>query len=104
MVRRRLGDQSPHLLQRDRLADKLAVALPLIPILVGLIIPSERPVDQLDFGQPFDGRHGIPARNDEAQRIAVLNGQGLAIHRIGQQQVRVASLIKLETALEPDRS
>ena len=74
VVRPWLGDQSPHALQRDRLADALTLAFPFIPILVNLIIPCKRPVDDLDFGQPFDRCHGIPAGNNEAHGIAVLNG------------------------------
>ena len=33
----------------------------------------------------------------------MLNRQRLAVHRIREQQVRVASFIKLQTALEADR-
>src|SRR5262249_44824623 len=50
VVRRRLSDQRSHLLQGDRLADEPAVALPFVPIRLDLIVPSERPVEQLDLG------------------------------------------------------
>ena len=42
-IRFRLGNQSPHALDRDRLADDLAVAAVLVPILVMLVIAGERP-------------------------------------------------------------
>ncbi|KAA1009696.1 hypothetical protein FVF58_20550 [Paraburkholderia panacisoli] len=56
LIRCRLGDQSPHALQRDRLADGLAIAFTFIPILVDLVVPGERPVDELDFSQPLTTR------------------------------------------------
>ena len=36
------------------LVTDLAVAFPFIPVLVSLVMPDEWPVDELDFGEPFD--------------------------------------------------
>ncbi len=75
VARRRLGDQRPDPLQRDRLADDFG---PRAPIRTNTCRPGnagERPVDELDLGQPLDRRHRVPARHDQAQRIAVLDGR-----------------------------
>src|SRR5439155_3245223 len=99
----RLRDERAHPLQRDRLADHRAVALPLEEIRLALIVAGEGPVDNLDVGQPFDRGDPVPARDDETQRVAVLDRERLAVHRIGEERLELARVVEGEAALELDR-
>src|SRR5205807_9070119 len=83
--RPRLGDQGTDPLQRRRLAHHLPVAFVLEEVRVALIVAREALADHLDAGEPFYRADRIPAGNDDPQRIAVLDGQWLTVHRVGEQ-------------------
>ena len=82
--------------------DLLAVAIPVVDVLLGLVVALEGPVAQLDLGEPFHRRHAVPAGHHQPQGEPVLERQRLAIHRVGQDRVRVARLVDREAALEVD--
>lgn len=102
-VSRRLGDDRAHLLQADRLAHDRAVALPLVHVAVRLEVAVELGTEELDGGDPLDGRDRIPPRNDEAQREPVLDGKRIAVHRVREQRARLAHVVERERALKVHR-
>src|SRR5262245_49741994 len=65
---------------------------------------AEYSVDELDLAQPLHRRDRIPTWHDEAQRMAMLEGQRLAVHRVGEENVTVARVVERKTALETDRA
>src|SRR6202007_807631 len=46
----------------------------------------------------------IPAGHHEADRVAVLEGQGLTVHGVGEQGLALAGGVEGETSLEVDRA
>src|SRR6266545_7919269 len=79
------------------------MSFPFIPVLINLVMSAERSVGDVDPGEPFDGRHGVPTRNEQAQWITVLHRQWLTVHGVREQYARVARILELQTALEMDR-
>src|SRR5262249_34588157 len=96
----RLGDQSPHSLQRYRLSHDLSFALPLEEVCSGLVMTIERLADHLNLRKPFDRRHGIPPWNDKPQRIPMLDRKYLSVHRVGKQRLGSLGIIYAQAALE----
>src|ERR1700756_2940974 len=96
----RLGDQTPHALQRYRLSHYLFAPLPLKEVCFGLVMTTEQLTAHLNLGEPFDGCHGIPPRNDDSQRIAMLNRERLPVHGVGKQRLRPPSVVHAQAALE----
>src|SRR4029077_2997767 len=99
----RLGDQTPHALQRYRLSHYLFATLPLEKVRFGLIVTTEQLTDRLNLREPFDGCHGVPPGNDDPQRIAVHDRERLSVHRVGKQHLRRLSVLDPQAALEADR-
>ena len=52
-----------------------------------------------DRAQPLHVRHPVPAGHDQAQRIAVLRRQRLAVHRVGEQHLVAQRIVEREAAL-----
>src|SRR4029077_19102625 len=96
----RLGDQTPHALQRYGLSHYLFAPLPLENVLFGLVVSTERPTGHFNFREPFDGCHGIPPGNDESQRITMLDREGLPVHGVGKQRFRPMSVVYAQATLE----
>src|SRR5262249_6351433 len=71
-------------------------------VTVGLEMPGELALDDLDLGQPLHRRYRIPPGHDESKREAVLNGQRLAVHRVGQQHLCIPGDVDAEAPLEAD--
>ncbi|GAA3283483.1 hypothetical protein GCM10010493_74840 [Streptomyces lavendulae subsp. grasserius] len=55
----------------------------------GLLEAGERGVGQGDVLKPFHVCHAVPTGHDEAQWVPVLRGQRQAVHRAGDQHLRV---------------
>src|SRR5580704_9066134 len=55
-------------------------------VIAPLPIAEEWTVDDPDSGQPLHPGHAEPARDDRAKGIAMLGGQRLIIHRIGEKR------------------
>ncbi len=64
-----------------------------------VLIAHERGLEHPDAGEPLHVRHPVPARDDQAKREAVLRRQRLAVHLVGEEQVRSARLGERESAL-----
>src|SRR5579859_5802861 len=99
-----LRNQGADPLERYWLAHRPAALLALNDVPLRLEMASERPVDDLDLGQPLDRRYRIPAGNDQSQGIAVLHRQGFTVHGIGQQRPRIPRIGERQAAFEVDRA
>jgi hypothetical protein len=66
-------------------------------------VAAERLVDDADLRQPLHRGDGVPMRDDEAQREAVVHRERLAVHGVGQQQLRLAGCLQRQAALETYR-
>src|SRR6185437_10196335 len=61
---------------------------------------SERFADHIDLRKPFDGRHCIPSRNDDPQRVAMHDRESLPVHGVGKQHVRPLGVVHAQTPLK----
>ena len=66
---------------------------------LGHIEAFELVVQDVDAHQPLHRVHAVPARHQQPQRKAVMQGQGLAVHLIGQQRVGMQGLGQGQAAL-----
>ena len=53
----------------------------------------------VDSLEPLDVGHAVPARDDEAQRIAVLRGERLAVDLVGEEHLRPERFVDREAPL-----
>src|SRR4030095_15173618 len=80
----RLSDQRANLLQCYGFSAGVTVTNPFVLVFLSLVIAVEWRLNHLDVGQPFHRGNRIPARDDKSKRVAMLNGQRLAVHGVGE--------------------
>ncbi len=60
---------------------------PLVHVVTGLKLALIWFIDHGDGGQPFDGRHPEPVRNDQPKRGTMVGTQGLTVHLVRDQDL-----------------
>jgi len=58
---------------------------PLVDVVAGLELSGIGLGQDVDAFEPLHGGHGVPVRHDDAERGSVVGTEGLAIHRVGDE-------------------
>ena len=61
---------------------------PLVHVVAGLELAAVRLGQDVDPLQPLHGRDGVPVRDDQSERGSVVETQWLAVHLVGDQDLR----------------
>ncbi len=83
----------------DRFSAGVRYRIWIINVIDALERPVEGLINERNLAQPFHGGHRIPLGHDQPKGISMLEGNGLVVHRIGDDRVRVERFLQRQTSL-----